>query len=416
MQYSDNTKPGFFLKMFLRNTPIPSLLRHYLSYQGGESFRLVEDNEFPDELTQYLQKEGYLSGHEGFFVKDRTDVRAAIVVENRIESIGDPMQSSSIREMKKAMKIWLEASGKMEDTYKIIACDKLKLPDLQSSEDVPYLLIVWTPERTFLEEFIGGRKKLELHEETIDNNNVPVRVIEGSLDDLTEKPSGLENDIPEIVNPAKFTEDWEQWKSLRYKVAGRLRGKISRKLYVVLGEEKMKLSLLSSPGELSEDYVLSFFDRIRSSSNGVTAHKQIFENSPLPDGTFSISYEISGDGEFRALIYGIYPVIWRAQKRRLISIKPTVRTGYSTETKSRGIDPISKNVKPRIHTLHGKLRTGDVMLILPAPLTGVEKESLIKIFKSDEAGLLGEKLGEWIDADLWGKTLVLTLDESSLRT
>lgn len=392
MSQMEVSGPGILTRMVLKNTPLPSLIRQFLMYQGGDSFRFLEDFQFPGEFSDHLQQEGVLGPDLSFFLKDRSPYRAAVVIEKGKEAGNDPGMMDRTMELSRSLSIWMDAAGKRKENYRMIPFYKLNFQKEAFPDATPYMLILWRAEKSFLEHLLSGKDRQELPGNSyVENDSSHTGVSEANLE---ETSASLENQSDR--------DPGETWKRVRYRVAGNRANRWKRKMYLLRGEQKMRVSLLVSREELSEHYILSFFDRMRSASDSVSSHAELLRMTRLSGEIGSFTCEIGADGQLSFTGFGIPVLLFRNTRNR---IKKIGRCTHTIE------DRQSKEQKTVVHQTTARIVPGDVLFLLTDELDKEQTEILEQICREKKDPERTAFISDFLDSGGIGKTLILTLDE-----
>ncbi len=360
---------GLWDRIILGGTPVPTLIRNILRSKDSK-YRFIEDHRIPLNLIETLERKGLslLPGGD-FFLFDRHPLRAGLIVCGPAGA--DSLSREEEIELIELISRWLGASRK-KDSFALFPVTGPRAERFELKIRKPAILAVWTSEGTLLERLgeksgvLPGILRIQ-----------PQVKIQGKR--FTEEQTSSSATPPE-------KEPWKSWNLLRYAIVGNTRGAPRRKMLMKQEAKSLKIAMISSPAEISNEYALSFFDAVMFESPAPRLHRRLLEGF-RPESISSWSIELDQKMNFDSFGSGFSPILWSGRKKSV-----TLFPGNS------------------IDVVHGRLGRGDMMLAIPSGFTGSEIQELDGILRNQDARQIPEKIGTWLDFRCRGRGLLLGRD------
>ena len=398
-------------RFILRNTPLPVLIRDFLS---RDDYEFVEDYRLPEKIVQSLGKNIEKALQPGaFFTSDRRAMRLGIVIQ-KIKSPHNSALVLPVEALNQEIKTWLLRAGRNEDEFRIFPFENSPETGGFFRDGLPLLNLLWTPDRTSLENMLGTGPRalpsdiLAAYPDLPDLLDYPRRR-RALTPDIEEQPLPsllpLESTAERIPAPrASLTPTrihtpglaphsnipgTRAFGMVRYGVIGELRGRIHSKVFLKQTDQDLRLIMLASPEDKPRRDSL-YFKPFGGSGDPIRAHRDLIRENP--DECFAhFSLQVDENYAFRAIATGIHPLLWRAGKHNLFTFP----------------DSRSPDQADKINILRGALGPGDRLLVLPGITSTREREEIESIILSNSPELARKKIGALLDIKSHGKALLL---------
>lgn len=319
-------------RWILKSIPLDLLIAEWLKVRH---LRWIGEDRFPAYLREQADAESFLLREGGDLFGDRRRLRLGLVCAD------DRRVTRSERlNLLEELREYLRKCGRQESEFEFLRPTRFRLGRLGTT---PLFFILWSPDVPLLERLLSGKQDLPAQ----------VKQDRYTFQELLQEHPTVDTARPQVKPKSDEAELPFGSNAIRYRVIGTSRGRVSRKMFIRLTGERLFLVYMSSDGRLQSEYIRALIDNLASAAYPVYRLEELLLSHPPVEVRLTV-LEARREGNMEMLNYRHEHVYLRDGKPRTLS----AQSGRN------------------LHMHRWKMKPKDRFLLLPVPLTSIEKQEL----------------------------------------
>lgn len=326
-------------RWILKSIPLDLLIAEWLKVR---ELSWIGEDRFPAQLREQADAEAFLLREGGDLLGDRRRLHLGLVCAD-----GRTVTRSERLHLLEDLREYLRGCGRQESEFEFLRPTRFRLGRLKTT---PLFFILWSPDAPLLERLLSGKADLPAQ---IKQDRYTFREL---FQEQRESPEPR----PEAQPKSEDAELPFGRNSINYRVVGTSRGEVFRKMFIRLAGDRLFLVYISSDGRLRSEYVTALIDGLASSTYPVYRLEDLLLNHPPSEVRVTV-LEARRDGNMEMLSYGHEHVF--------------LRDG--------DLHTVRAQAGRNLHIQRWQMKTGDRLLMLPAPLTSAEKREIQEMARQE---------------------------------
>lgn len=322
-------------RWILKSIPLDVLIAEWLKVR---KLSWIGVDRFPAQLREQAEAEAFLLREGGDLLGDRRRLHLGLVCAD-----GRTVTRSERLELLEDLREYLRKCGRQESEFEFLRPTRFRIERLKTT---PLFFIFWSPDAPLLERLLSGRTDLPAQ---IKQDRYTFREL---FQEQRESPK------PEAQPKSEDADLPSGRNSVHYRVVGTVRGEVFRKMFIRLAGNRFFIVYISSDNRMRPEYVTALIDGLASSTYPVYRLEDLLLNHSPSEVRVTV-LEARCDGNMEMLSYGHEHVY--------------LRDG--------DLHAMRAQAGRNLHIHRWRMKPGDRLLMLPAPLILAKKKEIEEIQK-----------------------------------